>query len=209
MSISKNVFCIRHGQAFHNIYVRLFGRDIYYDKKNKDTHLTEEGKKQALKLGENWDELDKIELVITSSLTRCLETTTNIFKNTNIPIIAFEYAREYPMGLQYCNMRSEKSKLQKNFPNINFSNLGSEQDLMWDRKNYETMDELNFRKKEVIKFIKTRSEKNIALVSHSSFLMNFLYNYLDEDEDKELNHCYPYLKVIEETDFEKHKESSF
>lgn len=195
----KRLFCIRHGEALHNAYFHLFGRSIYYDKMNVDTKLTDKGVKQSIKLGNNWKDKNKIDLVITSPLMRCLQTTSNIFKGRNVPIIAFEYAREFPMGLQYCNKRSKREELEKKYPYINFKNLGSNLDLMWNQERYETMNELNFRKDEVMKFIKNRSEKNIALVSHSGFLMNFLYDYLNEDESKELDYCTPFEKIIEDT----------
>tara|TARA_A100001011_G_scaffold116316_1_gene122769 strand:+ start:64 stop:696 length:633 start_codon:yes stop_codon:yes gene_type:complete len=207
--LTKRLFCIRHGEAFHNVFFHIYGKDAYYDESKPDPCLTEKGINQALELNQSWDEKSNIELVITSPMIRCLETTTNIFKGVDVPIIAYEYAREFPLGLQYSNKRSKKSLLVDKFPHINFYNLGSEHDLMWDPDNYETKNQLDNRKIEVLKFIETRSEKNIALVTHSTFLMNFLYDYIDEDEDKELNHCHPYLKLIEGNSPEKHMESSF
>ena len=68
---------------------------------------------------------------------------------------------------------------------------------MWNNnKKYETKDQLDYRTQMFKNFITSRPEKNIAVVSHSTFLMNFLFNTVDEDESKELKHCYVYNKEI-------------
>tara|TARA_B100000795_G_C22664252_1_gene385311 strand:- start:28 stop:651 length:624 start_codon:yes stop_codon:yes gene_type:complete len=200
----KKIFCIRHGEAQHNLDWFDFGEAAYFMKGKTDPKLTIKGNKQSL----NFKEIDKVELIITSPLTRCLETTINIFGNVKVPIYASENAREFPMGLQYVNKRSKKSALENRFKKIDFSNLKSEEDLLWNNERLENLEELNNRTKKLMDFIVKRPEKNIALVSHSSFLMKFLYDKVDENHEKELIHCHPYLKIIEGTDFEKHKESS-
>ena len=43
-------------------------------------------------------------------------------------------------------------------------------------------------------FINSRAEKNIAIVSHSSFLGKFLSNNIG-DENNELKHCHIYRTV--------------
>ena len=137
-----------------------------------------------------------------------IDRRTNIFKDMSVPIIANENIREFPMGLQYSNKRRDKLILQKEFPHISFNDVLSSSDEIWNNKRYETMDELNERKRKTLEFIKHRPEKNIALVTHSSFIMNFLFNFVDEDEDKELKHCYPYEIKMGDIDFETRKESS-
>jgi len=207
--MSKRIFLIRHGEGFHNVNYHIFGRKAYYIERHMDPKLTSKGKDQALELGETWLDKEDIELVISSSLTRCLETTSNIFKDMNVPIIANENIREFPMGLQYSNKRRDKWILQKEFPHISFNDVLSSSDEIWNNERYETLDELNERKRKTLEFIKNRPEKNIALVSHSSFIMNFLFNFVDEDETKELKHCYPYEFKMEDIDSGRHKESSY
>ena len=111
------------------------------------------------------------------------------------------------MGLQYSNKRRNKCILQKEFPKVIFKDVLSSNDELWNEERYETMIELNERKRKTLEFIKNRPEKNIALVSHSSFIMNFLFDFVDEDEDKELKHCYPYEIKMEDIYSGKHKES--
>ena len=209
MKVVKRLFFIRHGEAQHNIAWYKYGEKAYYMKEITDPKLTNTGDSQALHLGNNFTDINNIELVITSPLMRCLQTSTNIFHGHNIQMIACEEAREFPMGLQYANKRSNKSLLRKEFPHVNFINLKTDEDKLWNSERLETLEELNARTENFYDYIKKRPEKNIAIVSHSTFIMNALYNNIDEDHEMELNHCYPYLKVIKETDFEKHTESSF
>jgi broad specificity phosphatase PhoE len=193
-NLSKKLFCIRHGEGWHNVNARIIGSNAYYDKDKQDPSLTELGINQAKELGKTWDEKKNIELIITSPLTRCIQTMNNIFENTNIPIVSVDYLREYPASLQYSNRRKNESVLKEKYKNIFFS-LVSEEDDMWNNnKKYETNDQLQYRTEMFENFIKSRPEKNIAVVSHSTFLMNFLFNTIDEDESNELKHCYVYNK---------------
>ena len=189
----KNIFCIRHGQGFHNTDFLKYGRQAYYDPEKADPHLTQIGVTQADFLNKHWGELKNIDLVIVSPLTRCLQTATHIFKGCDVPMIACENAREFPMGQQYSNKRSQKSILMKDFPHVNFDDLQTEEDTLWDPDNYESLYNLSKRVGNVKKLLESRSEKNIVLVAHSTFLMKLLFNTVDEDESKELKHCHPYI----------------
>ena len=90
MSIMKNLYLIRHGLAEHNALFKNFGKRIFYDKRYYDTKLIGEGKDQALLLNKTWADLEKIDIVFCSSLTRTLETAELIFKGTNVPIYALD-----------------------------------------------------------------------------------------------------------------------
>ena len=189
----KNIFCIRHGQGFHNTDFLKFGRSAYYDPERADPHLTQIGVNQAEFLNKYWGELNNIDVVLVSPLTRCLQTATHIFKGVDVPMIALESAREYPMGQQYSNKRSQKFLLMKEYPHVNFADLQTNEDTLWDSNNYETLTNLERRVNEVKKILENRTEKKIALVTHSTFLMKLLFDTVDEDESKELKHCHPYI----------------
>ena len=62
--------------------------------------------------------------MIVSPLTRkTLQTAQNIFK-TNVKMIAFgETMNEYPQGKHTCNRRSDLSSLKQKFPEIDFTNI--------------------------------------------------------------------------------------
>lgn len=195
------IYCIRHGEATHNIDYIKYGRSTYYDKTKMDTNLTNKGINQAKNLGKTWYELteknqtNKIDLIITSPLSRCLQTTTNIFlNNTNAPIISLEGCREYPLGAEYCNQRKKINILKKQYPHVNFSTIISNEDVLWTERK-ETVDELEERvikfKKKLNSIIEENNYKKVVVVSHSTFLRQFIYDVVDEIFENELPHCTP------------------
>ena len=77
--MNKNIYCVRHGQAIHNINFLKHGVSTFYDPNYVDTRLTEKGISQSIQLGKDWNDINDIDLVITSPQYRTLETTYNIF----------------------------------------------------------------------------------------------------------------------------------
>jgi broad specificity phosphatase PhoE len=191
----KTLYCIRHGLAEHNVNYLKHGCKTFYDPKFVDTSLVEEGFKQASTLGETWSKIYDIELVIVSPLKRTLQTATEIFKGKSVPIISFELAREYPIGRQTCNKRSSKEYLMEAFPKINFDDIKAGEDYLWDPDEQESIQELNLRIDIFKKFIESRTEKNIALVGHASFIGQLKDKHIKyiENGEEELKHCFPYL----------------
>jgi broad specificity phosphatase PhoE len=55
----------------------------------------------------------------------------------------------------------------------------------------ESISELCWREREFIDWVKKRDEKNICVVSHSSFIGD-LKDGVIGDEEHELKHCFPY-----------------
>jgi broad specificity phosphatase PhoE len=195
--MNKTLHLIRHGLALHNEKFLEMGMNVnaFRLPEVTDAPLIEEGHYQSINLGNNWTEKYNIELVIVSPLMRTLETAVNIFGDTDIPIISKEFLREYPVGRDTCNKRSDISLLKNKFPGISFE-IKENRDIYWhkDEKDMETMMELDQRIEEMKKFILQREENNIAIVSHSSYLGQFKDNYISlmENGDTELKHCYPY-----------------
>ena len=197
----KTLYLIRHGVAQHNVLFTNLGRRVFYDERYYDTHLTGEGHEQSRQLGEELKKNDyhDIDLVLTSSLSRALETTYNIFKDFYKPVIAIDVLKEYPQGLQTVNKRKDRNDLQLLYPMIDFSYLKDNKDLMWNDKREETIDELNQRITDFKKFISERSELKIAIVGHSSFIGQLKDQKIGllENGDKELLHCHPYEYTFE------------
>ena len=192
----KTLYLIRHGVAQHNVLFTNLGRRIFYDERYYDTHLTWEGHEQSQQLGEELKKNDYhgIDLVLTSSLSRTLETTYNIFKDFYKPVIALDVLKEFPQGLQTVNKRKDRDDLQLLYPMIDFSYIKDNKDLMWNDKREETIDELNQRITGFKKFISERNELKIAVVGHSSFIGQLKDQKIGllENGDKELLHCHPY-----------------
>ena len=189
-----NLFAIRHGEATHNVLFKEVGMSTFFDENYYDTELTDKGFNQAQELGNKWTDKNKMDLVIVSPLSRTLQTAVNIFKNTNVKIIALDYLKEYPQGLHTCNRRKNKSDLINLFPTIDFTNLDSNEDLMWSNTESETIDELLQRMNKMYDFIEKTDYKNIALVGHNSFISMVKDQKLNRNEDglDELKHCHPY-----------------
>ncbi len=193
----KNLFLIRHGYSKHNLEFETIGWDAYLKKDNIDPPLVESGINQAIYLSNNWSDITNIDLIVISPLKRCLETAKYIFKKSalkynNIPIICHHSIREYPSGLHYCNHRSNKNYLTNNFKFVNFDLIETEEDLYWKKTRLESLDELDIRINEFNEWLSTRKEKNIAIISHCSFISRYLFG----GDIQELEHCFPYKKSI-------------
>tara|TARA_B100000900_G_scaffold209573_1_gene177595 strand:+ start:535 stop:1134 length:600 start_codon:yes stop_codon:yes gene_type:complete len=190
----KNLFAIRHGEATHNVLFKKEGMKTFFDQNYYDTELTNKGFNQSIELGNNWDDKNKMDLVIVSPLYRTLQTANNIFKNVKVKIIALDCLKEYPQGLHTCNKRKTKKVLEKIFPTIDFNYLDSNEDLMWSDTDSETIDELLRRINKMYDFIEKTDFKNIALVGHNSFISMIKDQKLNRNEDglDELKHCFPY-----------------
>ena len=188
----KILYCIRHGTALHNKLYWTMGRKAYTH--YHDTPLLEKGWSEAEILRKEWQKIDDIDLVVVSPLMRTLSTAETIFKDRNIPIIIYDGIKEYPQSGEWCNLRSSKSILMERFPSFDFSNLKTEHDTTWQRIRLTKGEELillNTRICQFLKWIETRDEEKIAVVSHSSFLGQMMYGEIG-DEKNELKHCYPY-----------------
>lgn len=189
----KLLYFIRHGMAEHNVLFNTIGKSVFYEDKYQDTQLTNKGVEESILLGQKWKDINKIQLVLCSPLSRSLETAKNIFTGINVKILALDILKEYPQGLQTCNKRNEKKILIQRYPEIDFSNI-DEIDTMWNNTREETIDELNERIHKLNNFLKKREETEIAIVGHSSFIGQYKDKKIGllENGDEELLHCHPY-----------------
>lgn len=190
--MSKTVFFIRHGYALHNDLFWSIGKKAYSD--YVDTPLLHRGYLEADDCRENYKKmLEDVELILVSPLSRTLQTAVTIFGKPSFfrtKLRALDCLMEYPQGgPELCNKRKEKSILERNYPTVEFTYV-KDGPVEWET-NKETIEQLEDRIEEMIRFIKNRPERKIAVVSHSSFLCKHLYDEI-YDENNELKHCYPY-----------------
>ena len=188
----KNIWCIRHGTALHNVLYQKIGSNAYTLPMYTDTCLVDKGHEESLELGEIWEKKNEIETIFVSPLTRTLQTATNIFKNTNIKMIANDDIMEYPQSIEYCNKRRNKYLLEHEFPNVDYRNIPDESTYWEDSSTVETLFDLKKRSDKFKEMLKKRPEKNICVVSHSTFLKEFLLGDVGNIEE-ELGHCKPYF----------------
>jgi len=110
-------------------------------------------------------------VVFTSPLVRTLHTSSILFKQHCIPIIASEDIRErydrHPV-----NNRQDVTRLKELYPSVDFSEIISDTDML-----YNTPDDLQIRAKAFIKYVLSRPEKYIAVVSHETFLREVLAQF--------------------------------
>jgi len=190
--MSKLLYLIRHGHALHNELFQNIGVQAFRLPEVIDSPLTDTGIKQAQDLGGDWLNKTDIELVLVSPLSRCLETAINVFDHTT-PIICQEFLREFPIGEDTCNMRSDTNFLRDKYPVIDFKDINLLTDSLWTEER-EPIEGLDKRVQQMIEYIKRRPEKKIAIVSHASFIGHFKDNHIAyiENGEQELKHCFPY-----------------
>ena len=189
---------IRHGHSLHNELFHKIGVQAFRIPETIDASLTEQGHSQSIELGNSWSKKQEIQLILTSPLTRTLETTMNIFGDTDIPIECHEFLREYPIGHDTCNQRASLTQIKNRYPKIKY-HLESDTDIFWKPDQRETLESLNERINQMIEYVRSRNETHIAIVGHSSFLGQFKDKHISyiENGDAELKHCYPYEYILE------------
>ena len=84
MSIQKTVWCLRHGLSLHNVMYKTMGMSAYTEL--EDTNLLEDGFIQAKNTNKNWKEINNIDIVYVSPLTRTIQTALNIFRGIIPPL---------------------------------------------------------------------------------------------------------------------------
>ena len=196
----QTLYLIRHGEALHNVLFKKMGVKAFRLPMATDAALTYLGQEQSIQLGYKWEQKSNIELVLVSPLMRTLETAMNIFGDTDVKIMAHDFLREYPIGEDTCNKRSDRSYFKRKFPRIDFTGIAKDRDIDWTEER-ETMESFEDRIHQMKQYVNNRSEKKIAIVGHSSYIGKVKDNYISymENGDKELLHCHPYEYIVEDT----------
>ncbi|XP_047327637.1 phosphoglycerate mutase-like protein [Impatiens glandulifera] len=159
----------------------------------------------------------KVELVIVSPLTRTMQTAVGVFgggggggdyaAGGNVPLmvenggdsnrcavsslncppfLAVELCREH-LGVHPCDRRRSITEYKPVFPAIDFSEIENDGDIWWKPDIREKDEEIAARGMEFLKWLWGRKEKEIAVVTHSGFLVNTLSAFG--------NDCHPYVKT--------------
>ena len=162
-----NLYMIRHGLSCCNI---LHHKDLNLSLLNtihKDPLLTIKGRDQSLRAGKYLEnKIPKIDIVLSSSLIRAIETATCMFPNNEVHTIP--YICEKNPSLENTPYDSHKQLKRVNMflenknKNIKFN------------KEKKGMSQSNLSL--FLKYLKDNYsiEKNIAVVTHSNFLMEIL-----------------------------------
>ncbi|GLT60553.1 hypothetical protein SLA2020_333150 [Shorea laevis] len=197
----KILHLVRHAQGMHNVAAEE-NTDALESYDLLDAPLSTVGWQQVCDLRKFVYEhglVERIELVITSPMLRTIQTAIGVFGSKGlaneldgapsmmdqdqnhtaiaafscIPVLAVELCRER-LGVQPCNKRRSISKYKSLFQAVDFSLIESEDDSLWTADHRETHEEVAARGMKFIKWLWTRKEKEIAIVSHGVFLQDTL-----------------------------------
>jgi len=174
--VQKMVYGIRHGQAWHNVLYSHFGNEAYSN--HRDTTLTGYGMQQAVQARPPC-----VDIVFVSPSLRTLQTASLMYPKT--PKVAMECLKEYPQEVEICNQRSSTYFLQQCFPEVDFSDLVTEEQ---DWPNVKITPAQNKERAQAI--ISMRPETRIALVTHSTWLKYYMHDTMTSEP--ELEHCVAY-----------------
>ncbi|XP_075518859.1 phosphoglycerate mutase-like protein 1 isoform X1 [Primulina tabacum] len=202
----KTIHLVRHAQGFHNVAGEK-DHNAYLSPKLLDAQLTPLGWKQVDNLRKHVHASglsDGIELVVVSPLLRTMQTAVGVFGgegyvngiaepplmvenagNSNRaaisslkspPFVALELCREH-MGVHWCDKRRSIRDYKPLFPAIDFSMIESDDDVLWKVDVREADEELAARGLQFFNWLWTRKEKEIAVVTHSGFLIHTLNEF--------------------------------
>ena len=125
----KTVHIVRHAQGTHNV------KKEYKDIRNMDARLTDHGKQQCAQLASKSPDLvSKDAVVVSSTLTRCIQTSLHSFPHLE-RFLAHENIRE---TVNYaCDRRRVISEIQSDHPEVDFSHVDAHEDEIW--KHYDNL----------------------------------------------------------------------
>ncbi|KAK4428760.1 Phosphoglycerate mutase-like protein 1 [Sesamum alatum] len=211
----KTIHLVRHAQGFHNVAGEK-DHSAYMSPELFDAELTPLGWQQVDNVRKHVRSTGlsrRIELVVVSPLLRTMQTAVGIFGGDGYedgidvpplmaenagnssrpaisslnspPFVAMELCREH-LGVHWCDKRRSISEYKPLFPAIDFSLIESDDDTLWKLDVREANEDLAARGLKFLNWLSTRKETNIAVVTHSGFLVHTLAAFGDD--------CHPSVK---------------
>lgn len=178
----KIVHCIRHGQSTFNAHFAETGCDPLHP----DAPLTALGQRQA---AERAAELrhHSYELVVTSPLTRAIQTTLGLFGQHPAapPILVEHLHREYLESS--CDVGRAPALLAQDFPHLSFDHL---EEIWWHNEGdpdergiiCEPPAILTGRVRQFREWLSARPEQFIAVIGHGTFFYHLTGRQLQNCE---------------------------
>ncbi len=115
--MSATVILIRHGQSTFNAHFEATGDDPGHI----DARLTEVGHLQVASARQLMANMPRPDLVISTPLTRALQTTLGIFGDTGVPVEVNGHHREHLES--FCDLGRSPAELAAEFPGLVFDHL--------------------------------------------------------------------------------------
>ncbi|GAX11025.1 hypothetical protein FisN_2Lh554 [Fistulifera solaris] len=177
----QELFIVRHGQATHNPRAEAakqagcsFEEFLEWMRldDSHDSPLTELGTEQGASVGKQYQHLlSGVEMVISSPLSRCLDTANLVAPPTTTTAkrVVYENFREINGKLLNAKRRN-KSELQKLYPEWSFDNLQSNHDDSWVATELETVESCQQRGVAGFQWLTTLPVRSLLLVCHGGIL---------------------------------------
>jgi len=159
------IYFVRHGST------DAFER---FETQRSDEPLNAKGREQAKQLANRFSDV-KLDLIISSSYARAIETTTYISKDFVISPLFVETKKPSEIvGLPYNHPKAEPiiNKVREKFTN----------DTSWHYSDEENFEDLVKRGNKAIEFIKSQNKENVLVVSHGNFVCFLVTQILFGDE---------------------------
>lgn len=181
------IVCIRHGESTFNAAHRLTGRDPGHI----DARLTERGLAQV-KAARDALQAIPFELVVTSPLTRALQTTAGLFAGhpADPEILVEVLHRECQESS--CDIGRAASVLAAEFPDLRVDHLP---EIWWHAEGEPDADGVHIEPRPLFdgrvamfrNWLAARPEKTIAVVGHGTFFFHLTNTWLDNCQTTELD----------------------
>lgn len=150
------LYFVRHGEStFNQLKLHQHGK----------VELSEYGQKQAQKVAKRFTTIP-IELIISSPMTRALQTAEEIQKITNKKLIEVDLLRE----VKKPSIFEGKSLIDPALSDIKELIKENFENPKWYHSDEENFSDLKKRAAEFLEHISAYSEQNIAVVTHGDFL---------------------------------------
>jgi broad specificity phosphatase PhoE len=184
---SKLLVLMRHGQAEHNLGPSKFGRSRWFAVEGKsdayfDAPLTDLGSEQAKNASRRIERAQfeglKLDKILVSPLTRTIQTAllaihsskTSLSSHSMCAPLAVELCRER-YGVYPCDKRHDRSFLQTTYPDMDFSEVADDMDMLWSAESRETDEQMQKRAAAFLDWVWTHvNEKHILISTHSDFI---------------------------------------
>lgn len=174
--MSQSIFLIRHGQSTHNVAWEATGTDPLYF----DAPLSELGRRQVMEAQAVARRLE-VELVVTSPLTRAIQTAVSLFGN-EVPLLITPIHRE--RLLNGCDVGRSPAALTADFPTLKFDHLP---ECWWydsterDARGFsvEPLESLAERVEAFQAWLPSLPQRRVAIVGHGAFFRHLTGTMFD------------------------------
>eukprot|EP00850_Spirogloea_muscicola_P000676 SM000002S05756 [mRNA] locus=s2:2029874:2032373:+ [translate_table: standard] len=175
---TKSIHLIRHGQGFHNVAGETdYG--AYMSAEYFDAALTPMGWQQTTALKNHIQNLPgglPVDLVVVSPLMRTMQTAAGVFGSgkvvdgdSQIPLMVSNVGKSEvgPISSKGCPPFVAVEMCREHL-------VETDEDTWWQADVRESEEQLTTRGQLFCQWLMKRNERNIAVVSHSSFLLHML-----------------------------------